>query len=265
MGSIKANSHYYSTYNRVFESRLQTQHFQYSAPEYFDMSRISQQLEQVQQRITEVARAAGRDPAAIQLLAISKTRPIEDIQAAIAAGQYAFGENYLQDALPKITALAGTEMPLEWHFIGAIQSNKTRDIASHFDWVHTLEREKIARRLSEQRPDTLPPLQVCVQVNISGEASKSGISPSDVEALAASVAHLPGLQLRGLMAIPAATQDVAEQRAAFSALNKLYQSLIKKGYELDTLSMGMSNDLEAAILEGSTQVRIGTAIFGSRK
>jgi len=243
---------------------IQTLHFQYSVPEYFDMSRISQQLDRVQHRISNAALAAGRDPATVHLLAISKTRPIEDIQHAMAAGQHAFGENYLQDALPKIAALADAEAPVEWHFIGAIQSNKTRDIANNFDWVHTLEREKIARRLSEQRPGTLPPLQVCLQVNISAESSKSGMPPDEVEALAARVVELPGLQLRGLMAIPAATENVAAQREAFSALNKLYQSLIKQGYELDTLSMGMSNDLEAAILEGSTLVRIGTAIFGSR-
>ena len=228
------------------------------------MSSISQHLKQVQQRIANAARSAKRDPATIQLLAISKTRPLPDIQHAIAAGQYAFGENYLQDALPKIAALADNETPLQWHFIGAIQSNKTREIAANFDWVHTLDREKIARRLSEQRPEGLPPLQVCLQVNISGEASKSGLDPADVEVLAATVAELPGLQLRGLMAIPAATNDVSAQHAAFAKLRALFRQLQEQGYPLDTLSMGMSNDLEAAIAEGSNLVRIGTAIFGSR-
>jgi len=228
------------------------------------MSSISQHFDQVQQRITDAARAAGRDPATIQLLAISKTRPLADIQSAIAAGQYAFGENYLQDALPKIAALADSKILLEWHFIGAIQSNKTRDIAANFDWVHTLEREKIARRLSEQRPAGMMPIQVCLQVNISGETSKSGLNPEAVETLAKIVNDLPGLQLRGLMAIPAATNDADAQLKAFARLRALYEHLRQQGYPLDTLSMGMSNDLEAAIAEGSTLVRIGTAIFGSR-
>ena len=226
------------------------------------MANIQQRLNEVRARIQKAELACGRRPGSVQLLAVSKTHPTAVIREVAAAGQHAFGENYLQDALQKIDAL--TDLALEWHFIGAIQSNKTRDIAAHFDWVHTLEREKIARRLSAQRPDGLPPLNVCLQVNISGEASKAGLEPSAVADLAATVSGLPGLRLRGLMTIPRAEADPGRQRAAFHALAELQQQLVADGLALDTLSMGMSNDLEAAITEGSTIVRIGTAIFGER-
>jgi len=237
---------------------------QYSAPTEFDMSNIAQGIELVQQRIVAAAKAANRDPIAITLLAISKTRPEEDIRTAISAGQRHFGENYLQDALPKIDSLRDEFPALCWHFIGAIQSNKTNDIAQHFDWVHTIERLKIARRLSEQRPEGLEPLQICLQVNISDEASKSGVTSKDVFQLAEAIRELPRLRLRGLMAIPVATNDNALQRAAFAKLQALFEQLNQQGFQLDTLSMGMSNDMEAAIAEGSTLVRIGKAIFGAR-
>lgn len=226
------------------------------------MTDITSRLKAVKKQINEAANACAREPASVTLLAVSKTHPAEDVRAAHAAGQQAFGENYLQDALPKIAELAGLD--LEWHFIGAIQSNKTRDIAEHFDWVHTVERDKIARRLNEQRPEGAAPLNICLQVNISREESKAGISPDEVLALAEVVSGLPNLRLRGLMAIPAATDDVEAQRAAFRALRECQQQLIAEGFELDTLSMGMSGDIEAAIAEGSTMVRIGTAIFGAR-
>ncbi|MCK4743500.1 MAG: YggS family pyridoxal phosphate-dependent enzyme [Sulfuriflexus sp.] len=228
------------------------------------MTDISQNITEVQQRIVAAAEAVNRDPVEITLLAISKTRPIEDIVAAITAGQQHFGENYLQDALAKITELENDYPNLEWHFIGAIQSNKTSDIAKHFSWVHTVERLKIAQRLNDQRPENLSPIQVCIQVNISNEESKAGIPTEQVMALATEIAELPNLKLRGLMAIPAATKEPAEQRKAFAALRTLYEQLNQKGFALDTLSMGMSGDLEAAVAEGSTLVRIGTAIFGAR-
>lgn len=226
------------------------------------MTDITSRLQSVKQRIEQAARACARDQASVQLLAVSKTRPADDIRQAHAAGQQAFGENYLQDALPKIAELA--DLSLEWHFIGAIQSNKTRDIAQHFDWVHTVERDKIARRLNDQRPEGAAPLNICLQVNISREESKAGVSPDEVLPLARAVSRLPNLRLRGLMAIPAASHDVETQRAAFRALRECQQQLVAEGFELDTLSMGMSDDLEAAIAEGSTMVRIGTAIFGPR-
>ena len=228
------------------------------------MTDISQNIVQIEQRIVAAAEAANRDPVEIKLLAISKTYPTESIISAIAAGQTAFGENYLQSALPKILDLEKDYPDLEWHFIGAIQSNKTNDIAGHFSWVHTLERLKIAQRLNNQRPETLPPMQVCIQVNISGEESKAGIPSEQVLALAEGIAKLPKLKLRGLMAIPAASTDPVEQRHAFAALRELYELLNQKGFNLDTLSMGMSGDLESAIAEGSTIVRVGTAIFGAR-
>lgn len=223
---------------------------------------IAQRLATVHEQIKAAELKFGRKPGSVQLLAVSKTRPIEDLQQAQQAGQTAFGENYLQDALPKIAAL--TDPKPEWHFIGPIQSNKTRDIAEHFDWVHSLDRLKIAQRLNEQRPDELPALSVCLQVNIDNEASKSGALPSEVLELAAKIHLLPKLRLRGLMAIPAATPDFAQQRQAFHQLRVLYEQLQQQGIPVDTLSMGMSNDLEAAIAEGSTMVRIGTAIFGKR-
>ena len=196
------------------------------------------------------------------LLAVSKTRPPGDIQAAFEAGLRDFGESYLREAVAKIDYLS--DLPLTWHFIGPIQSNKTRPIAEHFQWVHSVDREKIARRLNDQRPAELPPLQVCLQVNISGEKSKSGCSPAQLPELARIVDALPMLSLRGLMAIPAATKDEARQREAFARLRMIFEELQADFPEMDTLSMGMSADLEAAIAEGSTLVRVGTAIFGPR-
>ncbi|KRW72713.1 YggS family pyridoxal phosphate-dependent enzyme [Stutzerimonas nitrititolerans] len=223
------------------------------------MSTIANNIAKVAARIREAAQAAGRDPDTVGLLAVSKTQPAEAIREANGAGLSDFGENYLQEALEKQARLA--DLALTWHFIGPIQSNKTRAIAEHFDWVHSVDRLKIAQRLSEQRPTELPPLNVCLQVNVSGEASKSGCAPQDVAELARTIATLPNLRLRGLMAIPEPTDDRAEQHAAFARLRQLQQAL---ALELDTLSMGMSQDLEAAIAEGATWVRIGTALFGAR-
>ncbi len=213
-------------------------------------------------RIAAAAAAAGRDAAGVRLLAVSKTWPADSVREAAAAGQRAFGENYVQEGVAKVEALAG--LGLEWHFIGPLQSNKTRLVANHFAWVHSIDRLKIAERLSEQRDVHLPPLEVCIQVNVSGEASKGGVVPADAEALAVAVAALPRLRLRGLMAIPEPTADVALQRARFASLRALRDRLNAAGLALDTLSMGMSDDLEAAIAEGSTMVRVGTAIFGAR-
>lgn len=229
------------------------------------MSLIPQNLQAIASTIVAAAQEAGRAPESVQLLAVSKTFAADAVLEAVAAGQRAFGENYLQEGVDKIAALraAGTA-PLMWHFIGPIQSNKTRPIAEHFDWVHTVEREKIAQRLSEQRPAELAPLQICLQVNISGEASKSGVTPQELSALAHKVAALPNLTLRGLMAIPEPVEDYAQQRAAFAALRALYDQLRAEGLALDTLSMGMSADLRAAIVEGATIVRVGSAIFGAR-
>lgn len=226
------------------------------------MSPISERLQAVLARVERAARAAGRPPHAVRLVAVSKTQPAAVIREACAAGQTVFGENYVQEALAKMADLA--DLDLEWHFIGPIQSNKTRPIAEQFRWVHGIDRLKIAQRLSDARPDTLPPLDVCIEVNIDGEASKSGVAPEAVPALAAAVAALPRLRLRGLMAIPAPTQDAARQRAAFASLRALQEKLNASGMALDTLSMGMSHDFEAAIAEGATLVRIGTAIFGPR-
>ncbi|MCL5059772.1 MAG: YggS family pyridoxal phosphate-dependent enzyme [Candidatus Thermoplasmatota archaeon] len=222
----------------------------------------AERLHAVQTRIADAAAEAGRDPAAVRLLAVSKTFGDAAVRALADAGQRAFGENYVREALEKQAVLR--DLPLEWHFIGPIQSNKTRAIAGHFSWVHSVDRLKIAERLSAQRPAGLPPLQACIEVNVSGEASKGGVAPAELPALAAAVAKLPGLQLRGLMAIPAPTPDVAAQRAAFRRVRELFDDLRARGYALDTLSMGMSADLEAAILEGATIVRIGTALFGER-
>ena len=226
------------------------------------MGSIAANLQVVRGRISSAARAAGRDPAAVSLLAVSKTHAPALIREAHAAGQRAFGENYVQEAEAKMASLA--DLPLEWHLVGPLQSNKTRSVAERFQWVHTVDREKVARRLSEQRPQGLPPLEVLVQVNVSGEASKSGVAPQDAAALARVVAKLPRLRLRGLMAVPEPTPDAAVQRARFAALRRLYESLRREGLALDTLSMGMSDDMEAAIAEGSTLVRVGTAIFGKR-
>ncbi len=213
-------------------------------------------------RIAGAAVAAGRDPAEVRLLAVSKTWPAESVREAAAAGQRAFGENYVQEGVAKVEALA--DLGLEWHFIGPLQSNKTRLVANRFAWVHSIDRLKIAERLAEQRDVHLPPLDVCIQVNVSGEASKSGVAPADLPELARAVASLPRLRLRGLMAIPEPTPDVALQRARFASLRMLRDELNAAGLGLDTLSMGMSDDLEAAIAEGSTMVRVGTAIFGAR-
>jgi len=230
------------------------------------MDAIPHNLQAVHARIVAAARSAGRDPSTVHLLAVSKTFDAAAVLAAARAGQLAFGESYLQEALDKIARIAA--MPaaprLEWHFIGPLQSNKTRPVAEHFDWVHALDREKIAQRLSAQRPPQLAPLNVCLQVNISGEASKSGVAPADLPALAHAVAALPGLRLRGLMALPAPAPELAAQRRPFAQLRQLAQDLQRQGLDMDTLSMGMSADLEAAILEGATMVRIGSAIFGQR-
>lgn len=226
------------------------------------MTTISTNLQAVRARIAAAAEMAGRPPESIGLLAVSKTFPAQQVREAAGAGQLAFGENYVQEGLVKIAALEG--LGLEWHFIGPLQSNKTRLVAEHFTWVHGVERLKIAERLSEARGAGRPPLQVCVQVNVSGEASKSGVSPGDTAALAQAVATLPNLRLRGLMAIPEPTDDMALARRRFSTLRQLRDTLNEAGLALDTLSMGMSHDLEAAILEGATLVRVGTAIFGER-
>jgi len=230
------------------------------------MSTIEEKLQAVRRAIAQAATEARRPPDSVTLLAVSKTFGADAVLAAAGAGQTAFGENYLQEALDKIAAvrLALPQAVLAWHFIGPIQSNKTRPIAEHFDWVHTVEREKIAARLSEQRPDGMADLNICLQVNISGEASKSGVSPDDLPALAHAVAQLPSLRLRGLMAIPEPQTDPALQRAAFAQLRVLYEQLRADGLPLDTLSMGMSADLQAAVLEGATIVRVGSAIFGAR-
>lgn len=226
------------------------------------MGPIAANLQEVLRRIERAAAAAGRAPESIALLAVSKTWPAECVAEAYRAGQLAFGENHEQEAVRKMDALR--DLPLEWHFIGPIQSNKTRPIAERFAWVHSVDRAKIAERLSAQRPAGLSPLQVCVQVNVSGEASKSGVSPAGAPALARLVASLPNLALRGLMTVPAPTDDLAEQRRQFRALRELRDALAAGGLALDTLSMGMSGDLEAAIAEGATMVRIGTAVFGAR-
>ncbi len=230
------------------------------------MSSISINLQAVLADIRQYAVSQLRDPAHLQLLAVSKTFPVSAILEAAAAGQTAFGENYVQEAVAKIRELKQShpELALEWHFIGPIQSNKTRLIAEHFDWVHTLDRLEIAQRLSRQRPSTLAPLNVCIQVNISDEASKSGVAPTEVAALARQVAGLPGLKLRGLMCIPAVTAEFEQQCQAFRSLRLLSAELQKQAIVLDSLSMGMSADYPAAIAEGSTIVRIGSAIFGKR-
>jgi PLP dependent protein len=207
---------------------------------------------------------AQRPVQSVTLLAVAKTFGADAVRQAHAAGQHAFGENYVQEALAKIEALADLRPALEWHLIGPLQSNKTREVAAAFDWVHTVDRLKIAQRLSAQRPDHLPPLQVCVQVNVSGEASKAGVAPDEAAALAQAVAALPRLCLRGLMSIPEPAQGIAAQRAPHRRLHELFESMCAQGLALDTLSMGMSADLEAAIAEGSTMVRVGSAIFGER-
>lgn len=226
------------------------------------MGAISDALQACLDRIAIACAASGRGPDCAQLMAVSKTFPASAVRAAHVAGQVIFGESYLQEALDKQSALA--DLKLEWHFIGPIQSNKTRPIAEHFQWVHSIDRDKVARRLSDQRPAHLPPLDVCIQVNISGEASKSGIDPEQALALAQGVAALPRLRLRGFMAIPEPSPDQALRRARFNSLSRLLDQARRQGMAVDTLSMGMSDDLEEAILEGATIVRVGTAIFGAR-
>jgi pyridoxal phosphate enzyme (YggS family) len=227
---------------------------------------IADKLAQVHSRIASACAAAGRPVQSVTLLAVSKTFDVEAIAEAHAAGQRRFGENYVQEAIEKVAVLAGLVPRPEWHLIGPLQSNKTRVVAATFDWVHSVDRLKIAERLSAQRPAGMAPLSVCLQVNVSGEASKSGLAPAEVGAVAHAVATLPGLRLRGLMAIPEAVAgaDVAAQRRPFRSLRALFDRLIDEGLALDTLSAGMSDDLEAAILEGSTMVRVGSAIFGHR-
>ena len=233
-----------------------------SAGEHIAMHDVGSALSAVRARIGELERRYRREPGSVVLLAVSKTKPPETVQAAIAAGQQAFGENHLQDAMTKVEALAGSGV--SWHFIGAVQSNKTRPIAAHFDWVHSIERERIAARLSAQRPTGRGPLDVCIEVNVSGEDTKSGVPPADVDPLARVIRELPGLRLRGLMAIPRPAEDFEAQRTPFRLLREILDDLNAKGLALDTLSMGMTDDLEAAVAEGATIVRVGTAIFGPR-
>ena len=226
------------------------------------MTMIENNLRAVHERMALACRAAGRDVSAVTLLAVSKTFGVDTVLAAHAAGQTAFGENYIQEAVQKITALR--HLPLQWHCIGPIQSNKTRLVAEHFDWVHTVDRLKVAQRLSEQRPATLAPLQVCIQVNVDGGASKSGVLPEEALALAQQVAVLPGLRLRGVMSIPELAPDFIASCILFKAVRAVFDALNAHGLALDTLSMGMSADMEAAIESGSTLVRVGSAIFGGR-
>lgn len=234
---------------------------------------LRQRYEAVQARLRAAEHACRRVAGSVGLLAVSKTFPAEDVVALARLGQRAFGENYVQEGVDKILRVRALlaspadepgAVALEWHFIGPLQSNKTRQVAESFDWVHSVEREKIAQRLNDQRPAGLAPLNVCIQVNVSGEASKSGCAPHEAAALARRVAGMPRLRLRGLMAIPEATPDEAEQRAAFARLARLQEALRADGLAPDTLSMGMSADLEAAVAEGATLVRVGTAIFGAR-
>jgi pyridoxal phosphate enzyme (YggS family) len=224
--------------------------------------KLPDRLQRVRQRIAAAAIACGRDPSAVTLIGVSKTQPATAVREAAEAGLADFGENYLQEALGKQEALA--DRALTWHFIGALQSNKTREVAGHFDWVHTVDREKIARRLAGQRPFHAPPLQVCLQVRLGQEDTKSGVDPPGLDALADAVAALPRLRLRGLMCIPPVEDDPARQRRWFAELRSLQERLVARGHPLDVLSMGMSGDFELAIAEGATHVRVGTAIFGPR-
>jgi pyridoxal phosphate enzyme (YggS family) len=226
------------------------------------MTSISDNLQAVRARIFAACVSAGRNLSEVKLIAVSKTCPSAAVAEAVNAGQGVFGESYVQEATAKIAALGGRD--LEWHFVGPLQSNKTRLVAECFDWVHSIDRPKIAERLSAQRPPNLPPLQVCVEVNISGEGSKGGVTAEAVEALCRAVAVLPNIRLRGLMAIPEQTTDAILARRQFRAVRELLDRLNASGFSLDTLSMGMSGDLEAAIMEGATLVRVGTAIFGER-
>ncbi|GIU42003.1 YggS family pyridoxal phosphate-dependent enzyme [Shewanella colwelliana] len=228
------------------------------------MTTIADRLANAHLRIAQAAQISSRDSEEIKLLAVSKTKPISQILAAYHAGQRLFGENYVQEGELKIIELRPSCPDIEWHFIGPLQSNKTKIIAEHFDWMHTLSREKIAKRLNDQRPEALMPLKVCIQVNISAEQSKSGIPPQELMSLARVINALPRIELRGLMAIPTATDDIAIQRREFAQMKVLFDQLRNVYPSVDTLSMGMSNDLEIAIDAGTTMVRIGTAIFGSR-
>jgi pyridoxal phosphate enzyme (YggS family) len=224
---------------------------------------VASRLQAVKDRITRAARSVNRQPNEITLLVASKTHPTERVREAWVAGQTIFGENYLQEALAKMPTL--TDLSIEWHFIGPIQSNKTKRITENFAWVHSVDRIKIADRLAKDRPESLPPLQICLQVNVSGEDSKSGVAPEELAQLAAHVVLLPRLKLRGLMAVPELTTATALQRSQFHMLWELFDRLKRGGYELDTLSMGMSEDMDIAIAEGATMVRVGTAIFGPRR
>jgi PLP dependent protein len=230
------------------------------------MTTISDNLQGLRARLAKACAAAGRDVNDVTLLAVSKTFGPEAVEQALAAGQQAFGENYIQEGVEKVLALRHShpEARIEWHCIGPVQSNKTRPVASHFDWVHSVDRLRIAQRLSEQRPEDLPLLQICLQVNVDGGPNKSGVTPAELPDLARAVAGLPRLRLRGLMAIPEPSDDVVVQRAAFRRVRELQQVLRDQGLPLDTLSMGMSDDLEAAVAEGATLVRVGRAIFGHR-
>ena len=223
---------------------------------------IADNLHAVVQRIAHACQQCDRPVDAVRLLAVSKTFGPEAVQAAFDAGQRTFGENYIQEAVEKITALQ--HLPIEWHCIGPIQSNKTRLVAEHFQWVHTVDRLKIAQRLSEQRPAHLPPLQVCIQVNVDGGPTKSGVAPQEAAALAAAVAALPRLRVRGIMCIPEPAPDFVAACAVFTRAKAVFDALAAQGLPLDTLSMGMSGDLDAAIAGGSTMVRVGSAIFGAR-
>ncbi|MDP2240575.1 MAG: YggS family pyridoxal phosphate-dependent enzyme [Burkholderiales bacterium] len=227
------------------------------------MATIAANMQAVRERIERAAQTAGRIASEVELIAVSKTFPAQAIAEAHAAGQRAFGESYVQEAVEKVTQLS--DLPLIWHFIGPIQSNKTRAIAGHFQWVHSIARAKIAQRLNDARPAHLPPLDVCMQVNVSGEDSKSGVAPGAELELARAILALPRLRLRGLMAIPEPTPDMQLQRRRFALLREIKDQLVAAGIQLDTLSMGMSDDLEAAIAEGATMVRVGTAIFGQRQ
>jgi pyridoxal phosphate enzyme (YggS family) len=226
------------------------------------VSTIGSRLQTVTERIRAAATAAGRSPEAVRLIAVSKTFPAAAVREACQAGQRAFGENYLQEGQSKIEALSGLD--LEWHFIGPIQSNKTGPIARLFSWAHSVDRLKVGQRLSMARPADLAPLQICIQVNVSGEQTKSGCQPDNLAGLATAIAGLPGLKLRGLMTIPEPTSESLVQRQRFALLRQLKDDLVSRGLDLDTLSMGMSDDFEAAIAEGATLVRIGSAIFGPR-
>ena len=226
------------------------------------MTTIAERLQAVRARIQLAGIKAGRDENAVALLAVSKAQSAEKIRQAFLAGQRQFGENYLQEALDKQAELS--DLAIEWHFIGPIQSNKTHAIAQHFAWVHGVDRLKIAERLSQARPSRLPPLQICMQINVSHEPTKSGVSPLEADALADAIIKLPNLQLRGLMAIPAPTQEIALQQKQFRLVREIYEGLRMRGFLLDTLSMGMSDDFPVAINEGATIVRIGSAIFGTR-